>query len=119
MKRKGFKLILIICIMSALCVSAFAASAQVSSGGYVTAFFEKTIPTRVYVDQDASGWNSTNGTMRWVLSPSSGGVSCDVAYLEGDEEAYLSPAYSNQSCMLRGYNDESFKLAVVYYYSIS
>lgn len=119
MKRKGFKIICILTIMAVLCVSAFAASAQVSSGGHITAFFEKSIPKYVKVDQDASGWNGTTGSMRWVLAPSSGGVAIGSVYLAGDETGWLYPSYSNQKCKLTGYNDESFKLAVVYSYTVS
>lgn len=119
MKRKCFKSIMILCIMAILCVSAFAASAQVSSGGHTTAFFTQTVSNKVYINQTAAGWNGTTGTMRWVLAKSgTNGSALDSDYITGAGHTTLKPG-SSQSCKLTGYNDESFKLAVVYSYTIS
>ena len=122
MKKRIPCIILTVVLAFSLCAMAFAASATLNPypDGYTTAFFSQTVNNYVTVTQTTAAWQGTNGTVRWVLSDSNTGVAVDMDYVYGASSS--SPLYagtSGNAHMLRGFNEASTKLIVVYSYSIN
>lgn len=122
MKKRLTCTLLVVVLAFSLFAVAFAASATMNAypDGYSTAFFSQVVNNSVTVTQTTAAWQGTSGTVRWVLSDSNTGVAVDMDYVYGASSS--SPLYagtSGNTHMLRGFNQESTKLIVVYSYSIS